>query len=158
MGTMKVTQPEDFHRSYTEAFNSGDIAALLDHYERDATFVPQPGQTASGHSAIGEALQRYQAVGKMAAETRYCVPSGDVALASASWQIKGSSQDGEPIEVQGTSADLLRRQRDGRWLLVVDHPWGSSAPRSQVPDGDEARTQALITGGGDEQVHANSLV
>jgi uncharacterized protein (TIGR02246 family) len=155
---MKVTQPEDFHRSYTEAFNSGDIAALLDHYERDATFVPQPGQTASGHSAIGEALRRYQAVGKMAAETRYCVLSGDVALASASWQIKGSSQDGHPVEVQGTSADLLRRQRDGRWLLVVDHPWGSSAPRWPVPDGDKARTQALITGGGDEQVHANSLV
>src|SRR2546422_5023945 len=71
-GTMKVTQPEDFHRSYTEAFNSGDIAALRDHYERDATFVPQPGQSAFGHFAIGEALQCYESVGKMAAETRYC--------------------------------------------------------------------------------------
>ena len=66
---MKVTQPEDFHWSYTEAFNSGDIGALFDHYERDATFVPQPGQSAFGHFAIGEALQCYESVGKMAAET-----------------------------------------------------------------------------------------
>src|SRR6266496_772214 len=102
-GTMKVTRPEHFHRSYAEAFNSGDIDRLLDHYERDATFVPQPGQTVSGRAAIGEALQQYQAVGKMTAETRYCVEAGDVALASASWQINGS-QNGKPVEVQGTSA------------------------------------------------------
>jgi uncharacterized protein (TIGR02246 family) len=122
---MKVTQPEDFHRSYAEAFNSGDIEALLDHYERDATFVPQPGRTVSGHTAIGEALQQFQAAGKMAAETRYCVESGDVALASASWQIKGVAPDGAPVEVQGTSTDLLRRQPGGHWLLAVDHPWGA---------------------------------
>ena len=122
---MKVTRPQDFHRSYAEAFNTGDIQVLLDHYERDATFVPQPGQTVSGHPAIGEALQQYQAAGKMTAETRYCFESGDVALASASWQIKGFSQDGEPVEVQGTSVDLLRRQRGGHWLLVADHPWGA---------------------------------
>ncbi len=72
---MKVTRPEDFHRSYADAFNSGDIEVVLDHYERDATFVPQPGQTVSGRAAIGEALQHYQAVGKMTVETRYCVTS-----------------------------------------------------------------------------------
>jgi uncharacterized protein (TIGR02246 family) len=121
---VKVTRPEDFHRSYAEAFNSGDIDRLLDHYERDATFVPQPGQTLSGPAAIREALQNYQAVGKMTAETRYCVEAGDVALVSASWQINGS-QDGKPVEVQGTSADLLRRQREGHWLVAVDHPLGS---------------------------------
>ncbi len=121
---MKVTRPEHFHRSYAEAFNSGDLDRLLDHYERDATFVPRPGQTASGRAAIGEALQQYQAVGKMTAETRYYVEAGDVALLSASWQINGS-QDGKPVEVQGTSADLLRRQPEGHWLLAVDHPWGS---------------------------------
>jgi uncharacterized protein (TIGR02246 family) len=123
---MNVTKPEEFHRSFAEAFNSGDVEILLSLYEPDATLVPQPGQVASGHAAIREALQQFMAVGEMSAETRYCIESGDVALASASWQIKGTGPDGKPVEVQGTSGDIFRRQPDGRWLLAVDHPFGAS--------------------------------
>jgi ketosteroid isomerase-like protein len=60
----------------------------------------------------------------MAAETRFCITAADVALASAVWRIAGTGADGQSVEIQGTSADLLRRQEDGRWLLVVDHPFG----------------------------------
>jgi ketosteroid isomerase-like protein len=62
----------------------------------------------------------------MKAETRYGIQSADVALASASWSIEGTGPDGDPRAVHGTSADLLRRQTDGRWLLVVDHPFGGT--------------------------------
>jgi ketosteroid isomerase-like protein len=65
-------------------------------------------------------------MGTMAAETRYCITAAGVALASASWQIRGTGPDGQRVEIQGTSADLLRRQVDGRWLLVVDHPFGGT--------------------------------
>ncbi len=123
---MKITRPEDAHRIYVEAFNSGNVEAVLSLYERDATLVPQPGQVLSGLTAIGEALQQFQSRGKMAAETRYCINAGDVALASASWRIKGTGPDGKPIELHGTSADVLRRQSDGHWLLAVDHPFGAS--------------------------------
>jgi ketosteroid isomerase-like protein len=81
--------PEDVHRRYVEAFNSGDVQPLLDLYEPDASLVPQPETVVSGHAAIGEALSQYQAIGKMTAETRYCIQSADVALASASWSVEG---------------------------------------------------------------------
>jgi ketosteroid isomerase-like protein len=79
---------------------------------------------ASGHAAIRTVLSQFQAMGEMTADTRYCITAGDLALASASWQIKGTGPDGQPVDLQGASADLLRRQADGRWLLVVDHPFG----------------------------------
>jgi ketosteroid isomerase-like protein len=123
---MTVTRPEDFHRSYTAAFNSGNVQALLSHYERDATLVPQPNQLASGHEPIRAALQHYMAIWRMTAETRYCITCGGIALASAIWRISGIGPDGQPVEVQGTSGDVLRRQSDGRWLLAVDHPFGGS--------------------------------
>jgi len=122
----RVTTPEAFHRSYAEAFNSGDLNLLVSLYEQGSVLVPQPGQVVSGHAAIREALGQYLAVGKMAAETRYCITAGDVALASASWQVSGTGPDGRPVAVKGTSADVLRRQADGRWLLIVDHPFGGS--------------------------------
>ena len=119
-----VGSPGDFHRSYVKAFNSGSVEPLVNLYESDAALVPQPEEVVAGHVAIREALSRYQATGRMTAETRYCITSGDVTLASASWQIDGTGPDGRPVSVAGTSADLLRRQGDGRWLLVVDHPFG----------------------------------
>ena len=119
-------RPEDLHRRYVEAFNSGNVEPLLDLYEPGASLSPQPEIVVSGHAAIGDALSQYQAVGKMTAETRYCIQNADVALASASWSIEGTGPDGEPIAVHGISADLLRRQSDGRWLLVVDHPFGAT--------------------------------
>ncbi len=119
-------RPEDLHRRYVEAFNSGNAEPLLDLYEPCASLAPHPDTVVSGHAAIGDALSQYQAIGKMTAETRYCIQSADVALASASWSIEGTDPDGEPIAVHGISADLLRRQSDGRWLLVVDHPFGAT--------------------------------
>jgi ketosteroid isomerase-like protein len=118
-----VTEATEFHRVYTEAFNSGAVEQLVDLYEDTAAFVPEPGRTVSGHAAIGEALRGYQFVGKMSAETRWLIKSGDVALASAAWQVTGANPQGDPVVMSGISADLLRRQRDGRWLLVIDNPF-----------------------------------
>ena len=111
---------------YVDAFNSGNVEAVLRLYEPDATFVPEPGRVLAGLTAIGEAIQQFQSAGKMAAETRYCISSERVALASASWQIKGTGPDGKALEVQGTSADVLRRQDEGHWLFAIDHPFGAS--------------------------------
>jgi uncharacterized protein (TIGR02246 family) len=120
---MIITKPEEFHRGYVEAFNSGDIEAVVRLYEPDGVFKPDADRMVSGHAAIRDTLRQFQAVGKMAAETRYCITSANVALASALWRIMGTTPEGQSVEIQGTSADLLRRQDDGRWLLVVDHPF-----------------------------------
>lgn len=123
---MSVEDPREFHSKYVDAFNSGGVAAVLSLYEPQGAFVPAPDQVLVGHASIGESIQQFQSVGTMAGETRYCIVCGDVALASAAWEIKGTGPDGELVEVKGASTDLLRRQRDGRWLLVVDHPFGGS--------------------------------
>ena len=120
-----ITRPEDAHRLYVDAFNSGNVEAVLRLYELDATFVPEPGRVLEGLKAIGEALQQFQSVGKMSAMTHYCINSDGVALA-ASWQIKGTGPDGKSNEVEGTSAEVLRRQNEGHWLFAIDHPFGAS--------------------------------
>lgn len=124
---MNVMRPQEFHQHYAHSFNTGDVKSIVRLYEPDATFVPQPDQVASGQSAIHEALLQFLAIKPaMNATTRYCIQCGDVALASASWQIKGTGPDGVPVDLQGVSVDLLRRQEDGSWLLVVDHPFGGT--------------------------------
>ena len=123
---MPVMKPEDMGQSFAEAFNSGNVDAVLALYESNAVVVPQPGQLASGTDAIREALKGFLALkGKLALESRYCIRAGDTALTSSKWSLRGTGPDGKPVEMAGKSAEVVRRQKDGRWLYILDHPFGA---------------------------------
>ena len=123
---MTNNRPEDVHRLFAEHFNAGDLEALVALYEDGAAFVPQPGEVVTGKEAIREALQGFLATGgKIKVSTRYAVRSGDTALMSGEWRLNGTGQGGEPLEMGGKTAEVVRRQPDGRWLYLIDHPFGA---------------------------------
>ena len=53
--------------------------------------------------------------------------SGDLAVVTAKWQLAMTGQDGKPAQMQGQSVEVVRRQSDGRWLFVIDLPFGVEA-------------------------------
>lgn len=55
---MPATEPEQMHGLFEQAFNAGDIEALMALYEPDAALVPQPGAIAEGSAAIRESLSQ----------------------------------------------------------------------------------------------------
>jgi ketosteroid isomerase-like protein len=48
---------------------------------------------------------------------------GDVAYSISDWQM---TKNGETLAV-GKATDLLRKTQDGRWLMVLDNPFGADA-------------------------------
>jgi uncharacterized protein (TIGR02246 family) len=123
---MGANTPEDIHKLFTAAFNSGNIEALMALYEPDAQLVPQPGQVITGHEAIRQALQQFLALkGAMQITTRYVIRGDAIALLSGQWHLKGSGPDGKNVEMGGKSAEVARRQSTGEWLFVIDHPFGA---------------------------------
>jgi uncharacterized protein (TIGR02246 family) len=115
--------------AFAEACNSGDVDRALSLYEPDALLAPQPGQRARGTAAIREALVALLALkGRMASTNAYCMEVGDLALLRGDWTFAGTGPDGETVELAGRSAEVVRRQRDGSWLYVIDHPFGSDEP------------------------------
>src|SRR5438034_1052873 len=122
-----ATKPEDIHQQFAQAINSGKIEAVLAFYEQGATFfVPPSGPSVTGLAAIREALEQVLTVkGTMTLDTTYCVQAGDLALLRGKWHLTGADPDGNPITMEGESAEVVRRQSDGRWLYVVDHPRGA---------------------------------
>ena len=78
--------------------------------------------------AIRAALSEMLAVdGELEMETRYAACCGDIALLSNAWRLTGTDADGAPVELSGQTSEVARRQPNGRWLLIVDHPWGGGA-------------------------------
>ena len=124
-----MSTPTETIQEFTRALTGGDVDAALAFYEPDAVFQAQPGAPAvTGATAIREALEGFAALKPtMTNDVAKVHEARDVALMVIRWRLEGTSPDGEPVEMAGTSADVLRRRPDGGWGIVVDDPWGGEA-------------------------------
>jgi ketosteroid isomerase-like protein len=110
-----------------EAISRGDLAGAVALYEKDAVLVAQPaGAIARGTAEVRAALAGFVAMNaKLEKTAERVVEAGDIALYIGRWSMRGTWPDGTPVEMGGESADILRRQADGRWLIALDNPWGA---------------------------------
>jgi ketosteroid isomerase-like protein len=63
--------------------------------------------------------------GQMTSDVRKVVEGAGLATVLNRWTLEGAQPDGTPLRLGATSADVVRCQPDGRWLLVIDDPWGA---------------------------------
>ena len=123
---MRPTTPDDLHQYFIDAFNSGDLDAVMKLYEPDAALVSQPGQVTTGHPANRQALQQFLALkGHMDITTVYVIRSSNLALLRGEWHLTGTGPDGKRVEMSGKNVEVARRQSNGDWLFVIDHPFGA---------------------------------
>jgi len=117
---MPACKPEEVHRLFSEAFNAGNLDAILSLYEPDAVLVPQPGQTVRGHAAIRQALTAFLAMKpRFAFQSIKALESNDIAILFSNWTLAGTG-----LSMEGQTTDVVRRQKDGTWLFVIDNPFG----------------------------------
>ena len=113
------------------AVAAGDIAAILATYEANSVLVAQPGTSVKGTAALGEAFKQFTAISpKIKIIRQDVIQTGDIALHTYTWTMSGKTPDGHPIEQNGFSIIVLRKQADGRWLIVIDNPFGDSLLKS----------------------------
>lgn len=115
--------PEQIHRAFTDAFNARDIDRLMALYEPDCAIVPEPGVIATGADQVRAVLQGLLALnGTIDLRTAEVITVGDLAFLSCRWTLDATDADGKPMSIGGTTAEVVRRQPDGSWLYVIDHP------------------------------------
>ncbi len=126
---MHTETPQAAIELFAGAMNAGDLDAALSLYEPGATFAPQPGASVTGLPAIREALGGFLALRPaLSGRVRKVLEADGVALVVNEWSLTGSGPDGGEISMSGVSSDVLRRRDDGRWLILVDDPWGARVP------------------------------
>jgi uncharacterized protein (TIGR02246 family) len=123
---MAVVQPGEMNAAFADAVSSGDVERVLALYEPDALLAPRPGERARGLGEIRAALVELLALGgRMESRNVWCMEVGDLALLQGEWRLVGTAPDGSPVELSSRTAEVARRQRDGTWLYVLDHAFGS---------------------------------
>lgn len=109
--------------------NDGDVDAAVALYDDDAVFAVQPDQVARGRGEIRAALQGFVALKPTLSGTIVKVlETDDHAVVFNRWNLTGTAPDGSAVEMGGTSADVLRKDEAGHWLVLIDDPWGALPP------------------------------
>lgn len=95
-------------------------------YEPGAAFAAQPGNLSHGLSGVREALAGFIAMkGKLDLEVTRVLEVTDLALVTTVWSFTGTGPDAKSVQLAAKSTDVLRRQQDGSWRMVIDNPWGT---------------------------------
>jgi uncharacterized protein (TIGR02246 family) len=101
-----------------------DMDAILSTFTADAVMVGPGGTVAAGQSQLRLAFEQFLAISPTVKVNKSSVvQAGDVALYSYSWTVSGKTPDGHPIQQSGLTTAVLRKQADGRWLMVIDDPF-----------------------------------
>ncbi len=120
--------------SMTAAFNNGDMSGILSAYEPEAVVVGKPGQPLTGAATLRAMFAEFIALKPSFSYSGHeVVKAGDLALHISPWRMTGVAPDGTLIEQRGLSLAVLRRQPNGRWLMVIDQPYGDALLRAVDP-------------------------
>jgi len=122
---MHASTPTQLHELWTRAFQAGDLSALVALYEPTAVLAPSPTERFEGQEAIREALDHFLALKPtLELKVERVVQAGDVAILFSPWKLVGTDSEGKAVRMESVTADVVRRQVDGSWLMAIDNPFG----------------------------------
>lgn len=107
----------------TSALAAGEIDRIMSTYAPGAVVVGEPGQPLAGDAALREMFAGLTQIGATFSYGAHeVVVAGDTALHLMPW----SAPEPEGGTMRALSVAVLRRQADGGWKMVIDHPTGDS--------------------------------
>lgn len=109
----------------TDSFHKKDIISVMASYERNAVIAFEPGKPVSGPDAFQKGFNGFFGLNPMFTYSGHEVfVNGNLAIHIAPWFMTGRAPDGNEVHQQGLSVAVLRKQPDGKWLMVFDNPFG----------------------------------
>jgi len=124
--TKCVMTPAETMSAIRDMWQCGRVDEAAVHFAENGVLLVGPDRQAVGRAAIGDGFAELaRRLRFLVVDDRVVIQRGNIALHHARWTARYII-DGVPSteEVNGTTADVLVLQADGRWLAVVNNPWG----------------------------------
>ena len=120
--------PEDCSRVLVAALESGDIELSVALYETSAVLFKKSGEVMTGLEAIRE-----NNADVIALKPKFTIAfikatlSGDGTLATNRMkaELAFTKPDGQLMQTNVDTLEVLRKQEDGSWRYIIDDPYGS---------------------------------
>lgn len=122
---MILSSPEHAVKMVDDAFNRGDLDAVLNFYETTAVVVTEPGKVARGTVELRSFFERVMQSGTSAKQLKTHVIEADgIALFLSRWTFKTATADPDASGHTFIATTVLRKQPDGTWKALIDNSLG----------------------------------
>ena len=118
--------PAEVPVRFDEAFNRGDIDAVLALFNEPATMRMTDGQVVQqDNQALRHSFSQLLALRpRIRNEVRQALVCDDVALVVMDWTLTAATADGQIHTDRGTATQVMQRQADFTWRLKISNPLG----------------------------------
>ena len=107
--------------SFARLAVAGDYKALVElFYAEDALFLAPNAPAATGRAGIEAALRSMPPITKFKLQSDDIDGTGDLAYSRGRYALTMAPPGAPPIDDQGKSLVVLRRQKDGSWKAIRD--------------------------------------
>jgi uncharacterized protein (TIGR02246 family) len=121
---MSTDVPEAWPHTFTTHLNAGDLDGVVALYEPDARFVARSGDILVGHDLRQALAELIRTKTTMQSRVVNVVTIGDIALLYTDFDGTTVDAAGKTVEARYNAIEILRRQVDGTWKLIVGDPQG----------------------------------
>lgn len=117
--------PADWPREFTDHLNVGELDSVMALYEPQASLVQRSGETLIGRDKIRPVLaELVRTKTRLDYRVVRVITVDDVAVLYTDFQGTTLDAAGEPLAIVNHAVEVLRRQSDGSWKLIVGDPNG----------------------------------
>jgi uncharacterized protein (TIGR02246 family) len=107
------------------AFNEGDLEAVLNFYEDSAVVVTEPGKLARGKEELRCFFEQALASKSSARQIKtYVLEADGVALFLSRWMLVDGAPISEPSSRRFVATTVFRKQPSGQWKALIDNSFG----------------------------------
>jgi uncharacterized protein (TIGR02246 family) len=122
---MLPDKPEDWPRVFEQHLNAGDLDDVMALYEPEARFVSKSGETLIGRNRIRELVGGLiEAKARLHSRVVKAVTVDDIAQLYTDFEGTMNDESGKTVVIRHKAIEVLRRQPDGTWKLIVGDPNG----------------------------------
>lgn len=117
--------PEDWPVLFTQRLKVGDVEGLVALYANEARFLSPTGGMLVGREQIRAVLAGLvNAKRQWECQVVQAVIVDDVALLYTNFKDAGADSGSRAAHIDQRAIEVLRRQSDGTWKLIVGDPLG----------------------------------
>lgn len=118
-------KPEEWPRVFEQRLNAGDLDGVMTLYEPAAHFVTKSGEMLVGHDTIRKVLgSLIEAKTRFQSRILRAVTVGDIAQLYTDFEGTRVDCSGNTVPIRNNAIEVLRRQPDGSWKLIIGDPNG----------------------------------
>ena len=108
---------------FRHCIRSGDLQGALSCFDAEGVYIDRDGQPGNIQTAMEHLCGWRPDINGI---KRQVVITGDLAMWLDKWTLAGKQPDGNPIEMKGSTACMMKRNKDGVWLWLVDNPFAAT--------------------------------